>query len=51
MMGSPLEYLSQSNHNAEFVSESDGLKFIDDLTLLEIINLLTVSFFMFHFWE
>ena len=43
-----LEYLSQSNHNADFVSESDRFKFIDDLTVLEIINLLTVGISCFN---
>jgi hypothetical protein len=37
-----LEYLSQSNNSADMVSESDRLKFIDDLSILEIVNLLTV---------
>ena len=38
-----LEYLSQSNNCADIVSESDRFKFIDDLSILEIINLLTVG--------
>ena len=38
-----LEYLSQSNDNANCVSESDRFKFIDDLSALEIVNLLTVG--------
>ena len=38
-----LEYLSQSNNCADFVNPSDRFKFIDDLTILEIINLLTIG--------
>ena len=38
-----LEYLSQSNKNADLVKVSDRFKFVDDLTVLEIINLLTIG--------
>ena len=38
-----LEYLSQSNNNADCVSPEDRFKFVDDLTALEIVNLLTVG--------
>ena len=38
-----LEYLSQSNNNADFVKVSERFKFVDDLTVLEIIDLLTVG--------
>ena len=38
-----LEYLSQSNDNAENVPVDDRFKFMDDLTLLEFINLLDVG--------
>ena len=38
-----LEYLSQSNNCADIVSESERFRFLDDLSLLEIINLLTVG--------
>ena len=38
-----LEYLSQSNNNADLVKVSDRFKFVDDLTVLEIINLLTIG--------
>ena len=37
------EYLSQSNDNADCISESDRFKFVDDLTFLEIIHLLSVG--------
>ena len=35
-----LEYLGLSNDNADMVSTEDRFKFVDDLTVLEIINLL-----------
>ena len=38
-----LEYLAQSNNNADCVDLKDKFKFIDDLTLLEVLNLLTVG--------
>ena len=38
-----LEYLSQTNNNADFIPVEDRYKYIDDLTCLEIINLLTVG--------
>ena len=38
-----LEYLSQSNNNADNVPESDRAKYMDDLTILEIINLASVG--------
>ena len=37
------EYLSQSSNNADFVKISDRFKFVDDLSVLEIIDLLTVG--------
>ena len=38
-----LEYLSQSNDSADCVPESDRAKFMDDLTILEIIFLANVG--------
>ena len=38
-----LEYLSQSNSNANCVNANDRFKFIDDLSILEIINLITIG--------
>jgi hypothetical protein len=35
-----LEYLALSNDNADVVSIEDRFKFVDDLTVLELINLL-----------
>ena len=37
------EYLSQSNDNANCVEESERFKFVDDLTFLEIIQLLNIG--------
>ena len=36
-----LEYLSQTNHNTDYLSNEDKFKFIDDLSVLEIINLIS----------
>ena len=38
-----IEYLSQSNLSAECVGPDERFKFVDDLTVLEIINLITVG--------
>ena len=38
-----LEYLSQSNNSADLVSVEDRFKFVDDLSLLEIVDLLIVG--------
>ena len=43
-----LEYLSQSNDNAECVDLKDRFKFVDDLSVLEIVNLLTVGLTSFN---
>ena len=43
-----LEYLSQSNNSADCVSPEERFKFIDDLTILEIINLLTIGICSFN---
>ena len=42
-----LEYLSQSNHSADCVDIKDRFKFVDDLSILEIVNLLTVGIISF----
>ena len=36
-----LEYLAQTNDNTDFISVEDKFKFIDDLSFLEILNLIT----------
>ena len=38
-----LEYMSQSNHSADCVDIKDRFKFVDDLSILEIVNLVTVG--------
>ena len=43
-----LEYLAQSNNSADCVSEGDRYKFIDDLSILEIVNLLTIGISSFN---
>ena len=43
-----LEYLSQSNNNADNVNPEDRFKFVDDLTVLEIVNLLTIGLTSFN---
>ena len=43
-----LEYLSQSNNCADSVSECERFRFLDDLSTLEIINLLTVGITSFN---
>ena len=43
-----LEYLSQSNNNSDCVGVRDRYKFIDDLSVLEIVNLLTVGITSFN---
>ena len=43
-----LEYLAQSNNSSDCVNVQDRFKFIDDLTILEIVNLLTVGLSSFN---
>ena len=38
------EYPSQNNDNVEFQPDDKKIKFIDDLSILEIINLLSIGF-------
>ena len=38
-----LEYLAQSNNNADCVDKNDRYIFIDDLSILEVINLLSIG--------
>ena len=38
-----LEYMSQTNNNADCVGPNERYKFVDDLTTLEIVNLLTIG--------
>ena len=43
-----LEYLSQSNSSSDYAGVEDRFKFIDDLTILEIVNLVTVGLTSFN---
>ena len=43
-----LEYLAQSNNSADCVSLEDRFKFVDDLSVLEIVNLLTIGISSFN---
>ena len=43
------EYLSQTNHNADCIPEEDRFKFVDDLSSLEIINILNVGLSSYNF--
>ena len=43
-----LEYLSHSNKNADCVDSEDKFKFVDELTILEMVNLLTVGMSSFN---
>ena len=45
------EYLSQTNDSAHCVPEEDRFKFVDDLTILEVINLLTVGLSCYDFGD
>ena len=42
------EFLSQTNHNADSVPQEHRFKYIDDLTILEIINLLNIGIASFN---
>ena len=44
-----LEYLAQSNSNTDFVAENMKYKFIDDLSILEKINLLSIGLTSYNF--
>jgi hypothetical protein len=43
------EYVSQSDDNSEFVPHNDKYKFVDDLSVLEIINLIAVGLSSYNF--
>ena len=44
-----LEYDAQSNDNTTFIPEDDKYKWVDDLSVLEIINLVTVGLCSYNF--
>ena len=43
------EYLSQSNDNVVYLETSEKFKFIDDLSIVEIINLLSIGLASYNF--
>ena len=49
LSGGILEYLSQSNDNTNFVDSSNKFKFIDDLSILEIINIMSIGIASYEF--
>ena len=44
-----LEYLAQTNHNTDFLDVKEKFKFIDDLSILEIINLIMMGISSYNF--
>ena len=44
-----LEYLSQTNNNTDFIAPDKKFKFIDDLSILEIVNLLCLGLSSYNF--
>ena len=44
-----LEYLSQTNNNTDFISPERKFKFIDDLSILEVVNLLSIGLSSYNF--
>ena len=44
-----LEYISQTTGNVDFVLPEDRYKFMDDLSILEVINLITVGVSSYNF--
>ena len=44
-----LEYLAQSNNNTDYISPERKFKFIDDLSILEVINLLSIGLSSYNF--
>ena len=42
------EYLSQTNDNSDFIPDEDKFKFVDDLSTLEVINLLAIGLSSFN---
>ena len=43
-----LEYLSQSNNNSNHVNPELRFKWMDDLTILEVVNLFTIGLSSFN---
>ena len=45
------EYLSQTNNNTDRIPPDDGWKWVDDLTTIEIVDLITVGLSSYNFRE
>ena len=45
------EYISQSNGNTDFLEEDEKYKFIDDLSILEILNLVSIALSNYNFHQ
>ena len=43
------EYLSQSNDNTNFLNEEEKFKYIDDLSMLELVNLISIGIANYNF--
>merc|ERR1711954_617574 len=43
-----IEYLSQTNDCADFLSNEEKYRFIDDLSIIEIINLISVGILSYN---
>ena len=46
-----LSYMSQSNDNTVCVPEDDRYKYVDDATVLEVINLLNIGLSSYRVWD
>ena len=46
-----LEYSSQSNDSGGCVEPEDRYKFVDDMSILEVINLITCGLASYNFWN
>ena len=44
-----LEYISQTNNNADHIPREDKWKWVDDLTVVEIVNMITVGLSSYNF--
>ena len=45
------EYLSQSNNNTDFVDPEEKFKFIDDLSIIEVLNLINIGLSSYNFHQ
>ena len=45
------EYLSQSNNNTDFLDPEEKFKFIDDLSIIEVLNLINIGLSSYNFHQ